>query len=99
MRLNRFRPVPILFLKNFPVQFHTPPSSLAGRDIAAIDTASLDLIRTEDLIPNGLPKNRQELGEGVHLFEKIHGKNPYLMLRYLREIYPGAKKYVLEMVP
>lgn len=70
---------------------------LAGEDIAAIDTASLDLIRTENLIPGGLPKNRS-LGEGNHLFEKIHAKDPYVMLDYLQEYYPCTNRYELETV-
>ena len=83
--------------------FSSPPlvpdiGILAGRDIVAIDTASLDLIKTENLIPNGLPKNRPALREGAHLFEKIHGKDPYLMLRYLAGMYPAAQGYTLEMV-
>jgi uncharacterized protein len=70
---------------------------LAGEDIAAIDTASLDLVKTENLLPNGLPKNRS-LGEGKHLFEKIHGKDPYIMLSYLREYYPCTPRYEIETV-
>jgi uncharacterized Fe-S center protein len=71
---------------------------LAGQDLAAVDTASLDLIRTENLLPNGLPRNRSALGPGGHLFEKIHGKNPYLMLEYLREARPSALRYEMETV-
>lgn len=70
---------------------------LAGEDIAAIDTASLDLIKTENFLPSGLPKNRT-LGEGNHLFEKIHAKDPYVMLAYLREYYPCTDRYELETV-
>ena len=58
---------------------------LAGRDAAAIDRASLDLIRTESLLENGLPVGRT-LAEGQHLFEKIHAKDPYLITTLL-----GAK--------
>jgi uncharacterized Fe-S center protein len=65
---------------------------LLGKDITAIDTASLDMIKAEDLIPNGLPKGRV-LVEGNHLFEKIHGKDPYLMVRYLTEEYGGRTDY------
>lgn len=71
---------------------------LAGEDIAAIDTASLDMIKTENLLPNGLPKNRSTLGEGGHLFEKIHGKNPYIMLEYLQEYYDCTTEYDIEEV-
>jgi hypothetical protein len=70
---------------------------LAGEDIAAIDTASLDMIKSENFLPSGLPKNRK-LGEGSHLFEKIHGKDPYIMLEYLKEYYPCTSGYELETV-
>ena len=109
--LNRYAPDRLFFinvLTNITMYcdcwgFSSPPlvpdvGILAGRDIAAIDTASLDLIKTENLIPGGLPKNRPNLGEGNHLFEKIHGKNPYLMLEYLEEVYPCTGNYSLEEV-
>ncbi|MDP2984929.1 MAG: DUF362 domain-containing protein [Candidatus Latescibacter sp.] len=70
---------------------------LAGEDIAAIDTASLDMIKSENFLPSGLPKDRK-LGEGRHLFEQIHGKDPYIMLEYLKEYYPCTSGYELEMV-
>jgi uncharacterized Fe-S center protein len=71
---------------------------LAGDDIAAIDTASLDMIKTENLLSNGLPKNRTKLTKGTHLFEKIHGKNPYLMIRYLTDYYNCTTEYEVEEV-
>jgi uncharacterized protein len=70
---------------------------LAGEDIAAIDTASLDMIKAENLLPGGLPKNRK-LGEGRHLFEQIHGKDPYVMLEFLKEYYPCTSEYELNLV-
>ena len=71
---------------------------LAGGDIAAIETASLDMIKTENLLPGGLPRNRSELGTGGHLFEKIHAKDPYLMIRYLVEYYDCSTEYVITEV-
>ena len=68
---------------------------LAGRHAAAIDRASLDLIRAENLLENGLPRGRT-LGEGAHLFEKIHGKDPYLITRLLGT--EDAESYRLETV-
>jgi uncharacterized protein len=70
---------------------------LVGDDIAAIETASLDLIKTENLLPNGLPKDRP-LGEGKHLFEKIHAKDPYLMIKFLEEYYDCSSEYELKEV-
>jgi uncharacterized Fe-S center protein len=71
---------------------------LVSSDIAAIETASLDLIKTEDLLPGSLPPDRQ-LMEGTHLFERIHGKDPYLMINCLRELYGGASAYELQDIP
>ena len=65
---------------------------IAGRDIVAIDHASLDMIRTEDLIPGSLPCGL-ELGEEGHLFERIHGKDPYAVVDYLAELGQGSKEY------
>ena len=50
------------------------------------------MIKTEDLLPNGMPENR-ELGEGKHLFEKIHGKDPYYLGEKLFELNLGSKDY------
>jgi hypothetical protein len=65
---------------------------LAGQDIVAIEQASLDLIRTDDLIPNSLPKGWKLRGKG-HLFERVHGKDPYVVVEYLEELKRGTRKY------
>ena len=65
---------------------------LASDDIVAIETASLDMIKTEDLLPKGLPTGRKLL-EGSHLFEKIHAKDPYLMIRCLKRLHGGSEEY------
>lgn len=67
---------------------------LAGRDIAAIEQASLDLIRTEDLIPGSLPKGL-ELGKTGHLFMRIHRKDPYEIVRALKALGCGSPEYSL----
>ncbi len=104
--LKKFRPENLLFI-NFLTNitmycdcwgFSSPSlvpdiGILAGEDIAAIDTASLDMIKTENLLPNGLPKNRSALGEGRHLFEKIHAKDPYVMINFLSEYYDCTSEY------
>jgi len=71
---------------------------LGSSDIAAIDTASLDLIDKEKVLPKGLPPGRKLVEKGKHLFEKIHGKDPYLMLNYLSEAYPCSIKYNIEEI-
>jgi len=70
---------------------------LASDDIVAIERATLDMIKTENFLPSGLPKNRV-LGKGKHLFEKIHAKDPYLSLEYLEKEYGGNRRYRLEEV-
>lgn len=70
---------------------------LATTDLVAIDRASLDLIKTENLLPDGLPENRK-LGEGKHLFEQIHGKDPYLMGDILAQMGVGVKEYTLKEI-
>jgi uncharacterized Fe-S center protein len=58
---------------------------LAGKDIVAIEQATLELIKTEDLIKKNIPR-KLEIGEKGHLFERVHGKDPYAVLNYLIEL-------------
>jgi uncharacterized Fe-S center protein len=71
---------------------------MVSDDIVAVETASLDMIKTEDLLPNGLPKNRELLDCDGHLFEKIHGKDPYLAISYVEESYGGTSDYRIKVV-
>ncbi|MFA5205492.1 MAG: DUF362 domain-containing protein, partial [Lentisphaeria bacterium] len=66
---------------------------LAGRDIVAVEQASLDLIHTEDLIPGSLPKG-WKLHPGNHLFERIHAKDPYAGVNALADCGLGRPEYV-----
>ena len=70
---------------------------LAGRDIVAIEQATLDLIRTEDLIPGSLPQG-WELGDHGHLFERIHGKDPFAVIEFLAEFGLGNRSYRLKEI-
>lgn len=70
---------------------------LAGRDIVAIEQATLDLIRTEDLIPGSLPPG-WELGDKGHLFERIHAKDPYAVIEYLHEFGLGSREYTFREI-
>jgi uncharacterized protein len=70
---------------------------LAGRDIVAIEQAALDLVRTEDLIPGSLPTGR-ELRPGRHLFERIHGKDPFVVVDQLQKMGWGTRDYTLSEV-
>jgi hypothetical protein len=70
---------------------------LGATDVVAIEQASLDLIRVEDFIPGSLPES-MSLCKGEHLFEKVHGKDPYLQVACAAELGLGARAYTLEHV-
>ena len=67
---------------------------MASDDIVAIEQASLDAIRVESLIKDGLPPGRT-LGPGKHLFEKIHYKDPFVQVKALEREGLGTRKYEL----
>jgi len=70
---------------------------MASDDIVAIEKASLDAIKVENLIPGSLLVGR-ELSEGNHLFEKIWGKDPYSQIYELEKIGLGNSDYIIEKV-
>jgi len=70
---------------------------LAGRDIVAIEQATLDLIRFEDLIPGSLPSG-WKIGRHGHLFERLHGKDPYVVVECLAQLGLGAREYQLREI-
>lgn len=70
---------------------------MAGEDIVAVEKACLDAIRMEDLIPVGIPKNMVLSGEG-HLFQQLHGKDPFIQLEKLEEVGLGSQEYELVKV-
>ncbi|MCR6545372.1 DUF362 domain-containing protein [Dehalobacterium formicoaceticum] len=79
--------------------FTTPPlvpdiGIMASHDIVAIERASLDAIKMEDLIPAGIPQGL-ELGGDGHLFQRLHGKNPFIQLNELEKRGLGAQDYSL----
>lgn len=67
---------------------------MASSNIVAIEKACLDAIKVEDLIPSGIPEG-MELGTSGHLFERLHGKNPYIQLRELEKRNLGTQDYNL----
>lgn len=71
---------------------------LCSDDIVAVETASLDMIKADQVLPGSLPPGRRLLDTGGHLFERIHGKDPYVMVRYLEELYGGNRHYRLKEV-
>jgi len=67
---------------------------MASTDLVAIDQATLDAIKTKDLLKSGLPHGRK-LVKGKHLLEKIHGKDPFVQIRALEKRKLGTSKYTL----
>lgn len=71
---------------------------LASRDIVAIERAALDLINKARLFnPEGLTSGKK-LRPGKHLFQKIHGKDPYAMPDIMAGMGLGRKRYRLKEV-
>lgn len=70
---------------------------MASQDIVAIERACLDAIKAEDLIPAGVPQGL-ELGAHGHLFERLHGKNPFVQLMELEKRNLGTQNYKIEEV-
>lgn len=66
----------------------------ASQNIVAVEQASLDLIKTENFIEGSLIGNKP-LGEGKHLLEKVHGKDPFVQVDALERNGLGTRKYDL----
>ena len=72
---------------------------LAGRDIVAIEEASLDLISKVPFYKEALPPKWQYTpDDSKHLFEQLHGKNPYAVVRILEELGMGTREYTLREI-
>lgn len=70
---------------------------MASQDIVAIERASLDAIKIENLLPDGVPQG-MELGSKGHLFERLHRKDPFVQLQALEERGLGTQEYEIEEV-
>lgn len=70
---------------------------LASLDIGAIEKASLDMIKVENFIEGSLP-GHFKLGREGHLFQRIHGKNPYIQVEEIIKVGIGASEYNLTEV-
>jgi len=66
---------------------------LAGRNIVAVETASLDKIKASKLMVEGLPIGSKPSRKKGHLFERLHGKDPYTQVRKLAELGFGPADY------
>jgi uncharacterized Fe-S center protein len=70
---------------------------MASKDIVAIERASLDSIKFEDLLIPGVPHG-MELGDHGHLFERLHGKNPFVQLKELEALGLGTQEYTVKEI-
>jgi len=70
---------------------------MSSWDMVAVERACIDAIKTENLIPAGIPSGADMSGEG-HLFERLHGKDPFVQLKKLAEYGVGAEEYGIEEV-
>lgn len=68
---------------------------VACDNIVAVEQAALDLIRHEDYIPGTLPDQYTTMGDHGHLFERIHGKDPYEQVRQAEQMGLGSAQYRL----
>ena len=72
---------------------------LAGSDIVAIEQASLDLIGKAPFMKEALPPGwKYDDDDSKHLFERLHGKNPYAVVRLLEEMGMGTSSYSLREI-
>lgn len=65
--------------------------------IIAIEKASLDAIKFENFIPSGISTGYKMGGEG-HLFERLHGKNPFIQLYELEKQGLGPIEYKITVI-
>ena len=70
---------------------------MASEDIVAVERASIDAIKLENLLQNGVPAG-MELGTEGHLLERLHGKNLFLQLEKMEEMGLGTQEYSLDEV-
>jgi uncharacterized Fe-S center protein len=70
---------------------------MAGGDIVAVERACVDAIKIENILMDGVPTSHTLTGSG-HLFEQLHGKNPYIQLDALERFGLGTREYTLEKV-
>ncbi len=70
---------------------------MGSHDMVALESACLDAIKSENLIPGTLI-GKWALHEGDHLFEKIHGKNPWIQVKALETHGLGTIKHRLDEV-
>lgn len=72
---------------------------VGSKDIVAVETASLDLIKKEGLIEKAIPPfiKHVDPDENVHPFTRVHGpyKDPYETVRFAEQMGMGTSNYEL----
>ena len=71
---------------------------MASRDIVAVERASLDAIRVENLIRDGVPDGAGLSDRTGHLFQRLHNKDPFVQLDELEKLGLGEQKYTLREI-
>jgi uncharacterized Fe-S center protein len=112
--LETFKPEKVFYL-NFALQITTfcdclgfaqPPiindiGVLGSKDICAVETATLDLIKKEGIIEKNIPPFLKHVNldpnEDIHPFTRLHGpyKDPYETVRFLEKMGKGNSAYEL----
>jgi len=65
--------------------------------MVAVESASLDAIKVKNLIPGTLIGKWRRV-RGRHLFEQIHGKDPWVQVKALEAHGVGTRRYRIEEV-
>ena len=74
---------------------------LGSKDIVAIETATLDLIKKEGIIEKAIPPFLKHVNlnpdEDLHPFTRLHGpyKDPYEAVRFIEKLGKGTSQYEL----
>ena len=76
---------------------------LGSRDIVAVETAVLDMVKKEGLIDKNIPPFLNDANldpkEDLHPFQRIHGKmkDPFMAVDFMHKMYKGeySKEYEL----
>ncbi len=71
---------------------------VGGRDIVAVEEASLDLIDRQTYIPGTLPGHLALRRKTGHLFERIWGKDPYVQVKEAAALKMGSRRYRLKEI-
>ena len=65
--------------------------------MACLDIYQPMITRDGQPLPGSLPPSH-ELMEGQHLFQRIHGKDPYVQIQEMEAVGLGTSKYSLKNI-